>query len=100
MDLKVRFIVSFKLSKSEKEHLPALSAAFEATLQRYLLMYNYHFERLQPGTKSSPLYLIYNVETCVHKAGAVFYLGKLIEAEAGMLTQFDEGVESFSFHVD
>lgn len=98
--MKVKFIVSFELRKNGKEYLPALSEAFESTLERFLLPYSHRFEG-QPESKSSePLHLIYTVETDIHLVNAVFYLGRLIEAEAGILQLFDEDVLSFSFRVE
>ena len=100
MSQSVKFIVTLKLANSEKEVLPALSPAFEATLERFLLPYTHYFEHPHRNTKSASLFLVYTVDVCIHQAEAVFYLGKLIEAEAGILQLFDSGVESFSFRVE
>ena len=97
MNTKVKFIVSFKLTNSEKEVLPAMSEPFESVLERFLLT---HFEHPHRNTKSASLYAVYTIEVEVHQPAAVFYFGKLIEGEAGILQLFDEGVESFSFRVE
>ena len=98
--MNVKFIVSFELRKNGTEYLPYGTAAFEGTLERFLFLYSRKFEG-QPGIKSSvPLHLIYTVETDIHLANAVFYLGRMIEAEAGILQLFDESVLSFSFRVE
>lgn len=98
--MKVKFIVSFELRKNGTEYLPALSEAFEATLERFLLPYSHKFEGQPEKESSVPLHLIYTVEPDIHQANAVFYLGRLIEAEAGILQLFDESVPSFSFRVE
>lgn len=100
MNTKVKFIVSFKLTNSEKEVLPAMAEPFEAVLERFLLPHSVHFEHPHRNTKSASLYVVYTIEVEVHQPAAVFYLGKLIEGEAGILQLFDEGVESFSFEVE
>lgn len=100
MNSKVKFIVSFKLTNSEKEVLPAMAEPFESTLERYLLSYNVHFEHPHRNTKSASLFVVYTIETEIQQAAAVFYLGKLIEGEAGILQLFDEGIESFSFRIE
>lgn len=99
MSFNVKFIVSFKLRNSEKEVLPALSEPFESVLERFLLPYRVHFEHPHRNTKSASLFAVYTIELEAHKPEAVFYLGKMIEGEAGILQLFDEGVESFSFQV-
>ena len=100
MNTKVKFTVSFKMTNSEKEVLPAMAQPFEATLERYLLSYSVHFEHPHRNTKSGSLFAVYTIETEIHAVAAAFYLGKLIEGEAGILQLFDEGVESFSFSVE
>ena len=99
MSFKVKFIVSFKLCNSEKELLPALSESFEDTLKRFLLPYHVHFEHPHRRTKSASLFAVYTIELEAHKPEIVYYLGKLIEGEAGVLQLFDAGIESFSFQV-
>lgn len=53
MNTKVKFIVSFKLTNSEKEVLPAMSEPFESVLERFLLTHSVHFEHPHRNTKSA-----------------------------------------------
>ena len=100
MNKKVTFVISFEMCNSEKEILPSLSAAFEATLERFLLPRTYHFERRPQNKKSGSLHLVYTIPVEIQHPAALYYLGKMLEGEAGILQLFDEAVKSFSMTVE
>lgn len=100
MKIKIKFIVSFELCNNEKETFPALSEVFEATLGRFLLSHTSHFESHPQNKKSGSLHLVYTIPVEIEHPAAVYYIGKLLEGEAGILQLFDEDVKSFSLTVE